>query len=299
MFPVKSKLAFFFLLIIGLFALPIVAGAQDLGSMTFTCDTESGATVEISNAIPVTIRQLRAGFDYTATAVGINGFDPVLAVLGEAGDGLCSDDNRNARRYEADLPTTGYVPASNLSSQVIFNHSDSSGFQDINLVIGGLNGQVGEFLLILEGMGITAADNLGDPFVVTLTQSMISYGVLDVYMITRGQSNVDPILAAVDNDGNVLTDRDNLDIICDDAGTNSCYGSSSALDNSFVTIASGRLPGWQYDAYITLDVSGVSLSDDPDENTLPFIMSSYQGTQGQYLVVFHMGIGEVNARPGK
>ena len=202
----KSKSALFFLIIIGLFALPLAVGAQDVGSMTFTCDTESGATVEITNAIPVTIRQLRSGFDYTATAVGIDGFDPVLAVLGESGDGLCSDDAPGARRYAADLPTTGSVSASNLSSQIIFNHSDSSGFQDINLVVGGLNGQVGEFLLILEGMGITAADNAGDPFVVTLTESLISPGTtLDVYMLTRGQSNVDPLIAAVDNDGNVLT----------------------------------------------------------------------------------------------
>jgi hypothetical protein len=296
---VKSKIAFLLVLMIGVFAFPIAVSAQDLGSMTFTCETESGATVEIVNAIPVTIRQLRAGFDYTATAVGVGDFDPVLAVLGEDGGGLCSDDAPGARRYAADLPTTGEVSASNLSSQVTFSHSASSGFQDISLVVGGLNGQTGEFLLILEGMGITSGDNGGDPFVVTLTEGMVSYGVLDAYMLTRGQSSLDPLIAAVDNQGNVLTDRDGLEIACDDAGTDLCYNPSDRLDNSSVTIATGRLPGWQYDAYITLNVSGVTLSNDPDENNLNFLMSSYQGSEGQYLVVFRMGIGESNARPGK
>lgn len=297
----KAKLAFFFLVIIGLFVVPLVAGAQDVGSMTFTCDTEGGATVEITNAVPVTIRQLRSGFDYTATAVGIGNFDPVLAVLGESGDGLCSDDAPGARRYAADLPTTGVVRASNLSSQVIFNHSDSSGFQDIDLVVGGLNGQTGEFLLILEGMGVTSADNAGDPFLVTLTESMVSYGILDVYMITRGQSGVDPLVYMPDADGNIMTDRDGLSIACDDAGNAElCYGDSVRLDNYSVTINSGTLPGWEYDAYITLDISRFTLSDDPDENVLPFLMTSYQNqTEGQYLVVFHMGIGETAARPGK
>lgn len=293
----KSKLGLF-LLIVALFALPAIVSAQDLGSISVTCDNGPS----ITNGIPVTIRQLRSNFTYTATAVGIGNFDPVLAVLGARGEGLCNDDAAGARRYAANLPTTGVVRASNLSSQVTFNHSDPSGFQDINLVVGGLNNQTGEFLLILEGMGVTAADNGGDPFVVTLTPGMVNSGsTLDVYMLTRGQSRVDPIIVAVDELGNTLTDRDGLEIACDDAGTRLCYGSSTVpLDNYSITIATGTLPGWQYDAYISLDISGVQLSDNPDENTITFVMSSYGQSEGQYLVAFRMGIGEVVAsRPAK
>ena len=65
----------------------------------------------ITNGVKVTVVQMRTGFDYTATAVGINGFDPVLAVLDPQGRAaLCNDDERNAANYSADLPTTGYVP---------------------------------------------------------------------------------------------------------------------------------------------------------------------------------------------
>jgi hypothetical protein len=263
-------------------------GAQGAGGVPVTC--QDG--VEFTNGVEVQILQMRTGFDYTATVVGLNGFDPVLAVLGEGGEGLCNDDATTAQRYSAILPTTGRVPASNLSAQVTFTPPNSTtGFHDISLVVGGYGDQTGEFLLILEGMGVTAADNSGDPVSVLLTQPMLDSGVpLDVYMITRGQSNVDPIISLVDSDLNVLSDSDGLAITCDDAGTNSCWTQGSDLSNSSVTIDTGTLPGWQYDSYLSLDVSGVTLSKDPEENRLLFLLSSYQGTQGQYLLAIHGGL---------
>ena len=64
---------------------------------------------------------MRSGFTYTATAIGINGFDPVLAVLDtETGEGLCSDDDSGAANYAANLPTTGASRPPNLSAQIDF-----------------------------------------------------------------------------------------------------------------------------------------------------------------------------------
>ncbi|MCL4250199.1 MAG: hypothetical protein KJ065_18770 [Anaerolineae bacterium] len=281
-------------------AMLLVAGsvavqAQDVREFTVNCDNGTSFT----NGIEFQVISMRAGYDYTATAVGINGFDPVLAVLGEGGNGLCSDDESSASRYAADLPTTGRVPASNLSAQVTFNHDSSSGFQDISLVVGGYGDQEGEFLLILEGMAVTTADNAGDPFSVRLTPGMIASGVpLDVYMITRGQSSVDPIISMVDEDLNVRTDNRGNEIYCDDAGSDLCWGDYVDLSNSTVTINTGTLPGWQYDTYLSLDLSDLSLSEDPDQNFLSFLMSSYEGSEGQYLLVFHAGISEAR-RSGK
>jgi len=290
----KRMMALFVLAALLLLAGTIVQ-AQDIGEFTVNCDDGTSFT----NGIEFQVVSMRAGYDYVATAVGINGFDPVLAVLGEGGQGLCSDDNTAARRYAADLPTTGSVPASNLSSQVTFNHDSDSGFQDVSLVVGGYGDQYGEFILILEGMGVTAADNAGDPFSVRLTPSMINSGVpLDVYMITRGQSNVDPIISLVDADLNVRTDDSGNDIMCDDAGSDLCWGNYVDLSDYDVTINSGTLPGWQYDSYLSFDLSDLTLSDDPDQNFLSFLMSSYEGSQGQYLLVFHAGTGEV-AKGGK
>lgn len=285
----KRVMVLFAVAAVLLIAGSVAVQAQEIGEFTVNCDNGTSFT----NGIEFQVVNMRSGFDYTATAVGINGFDPVLAVLGEGGEGLCNDDESSASRYAADLPTTGLVPASNLSSQVTFNHDSDSGFQTISLVVGGYGDQYGEFILILEGMGVTAADNAGDPFSVRLTPNMVDSGIpLDVYMITRGQSNVDPIISMIDADLNVRADDLGNDIVCDDAGTDLCWGSTVDLSDYGVTINTGTLPGWQYDSYISLDLTDLTLSDDPDQNFLSFLMSSYEGSQGQYLLVFHAGMGE-------
>jgi hypothetical protein len=84
---------------------PVLAQAQSAG-MSVTCD--NGASFD--NGVEVIVNQMRSGFTYTATAIGLNGFDPVLAVLdANTGQGLCSDDESSASRYSANLPTTGLV----------------------------------------------------------------------------------------------------------------------------------------------------------------------------------------------
>src|SRR5687768_10016319 len=138
---------FLFIALVAGFIMALTAAAPASAQFTVTCD--NGA--EFSSGIEFRVIQMRSGFTYTATAIGMNGFDPVLAVLNADGTGLCSDDEPIAASYTANLPTTGVVPSSSLSSQVTFNHSDPSGFQDISLVVGGFGDQTGEFVLILEG----------------------------------------------------------------------------------------------------------------------------------------------------
>jgi hypothetical protein len=255
-----------------------------------TCD--SG--ISFDNGVEVIVVQMRSGFSYTATAVGINGFDPVLAVLDtRTGRGLCSDDAASAGRYAANLPTTGRVSASGLSSQVTFSQNSGQALADVSLVVGGFGNQSGEFILILEGMGVTSGDGAGDPFSVNITPGMVNSGVpLTVYMLTRGDGRVDPLMyLAAPGTANIATDRAGVQIVCDDSGTTSCYGSNTRLDNYNVTIATGTLPGWQYDAMLTLPINTLTLSSDRSQNYYTYYMTSYQNrTQGQYLLVFHIGI---------
>jgi hypothetical protein len=260
------------------------------GGLSVTCD--NGAS--FSNGVEIVVNQMRSGFDYTATAVGLNGFDPVLAVLDTAtGRGLCSDDEPAARSYGANLPSTGSVPPSNLSAQVTFSQNSASTFADISLVVGGLGDQTGEFILILEGMGVTSGDGAGDPFSINITPGMVASGVpLTVYMLTRGTAGVDPLMFLANN-GSDLTPFviGGQQVVCDDAGTtNLCFGESVRLDNYNVTIATGTLPGWQYDAMLSIGVDGLQLDPDRLNNYLTFVMTSYQqSTEGQYLLVFHIG----------
>lgn len=253
--------------------------------MTVNCDTG----VSFSNGVEVIISQMRSGFTYTATAVGLNGFDPVLAVLDSNGNGLCNDDDANAANYAANLPTTGRVNASNFSSQVRFDQNSSETFADVSLVVGGFGDQTGEFLLILEGMAVTSGDNAGDPFLVGVTQQMLNSGVpLTVYMLTRGTSGVDPYIYMIDGDGNPLQDGSGNDVYCDDAGNSgTCFGDSVQLDNYNVTINTGTLPGWQYDAMLSVPLSAFTFA--PDANYLNYMMTSFGQSEGQYLLVFHMG----------
>lgn len=264
------------------FALAVPASAQQGSGMSVTCD--NGATFD--NGVEVTVNQMRAGWTYTATAIGLNGFDPVLAVLQPNGDGLCSDDDSIAARYNASLPTTGVVGSSNLSAQVRFDHNDPSGFKDVSLVVGGFGNTAGEFILVLEGMAITSADVYGDPFSILITPGMINSGVpLTTYMIAK-TNGVDPLIYATDVNLNILGDGTGGQIGCDDAGTTDlCYGVNSSLSSSYVTTESGRLGGYGYDAMLQLDTAS-----EPAGNFFNLLMTTYEGnTLGQYVMVFHMG----------
>jgi hypothetical protein len=271
-------------------AVPNTNNSGAPSGMSVTCT--DGSTFD--NGVEVIISQMRSGFNYTATAIGLNGFDPVLAVLDtNSHQGLCNDDEPGAAFYKANLPTTGNVPASNLSSQVTFSQGSGNTFADISLVVGGYNNQSGEFLLVLEGMASTPADGAGDAFSVNLTPGMVASGVpLTVYMITRGQSNLDPYIFQADSNLTPLADSQGNLINCDDAGTKDlCQLGSVDLSSSSVTIGAGKLTGWSYDAMLSLPLTGLRLNSDSTQNYYTFVMTSSptQSTEGQYLLVFHVG----------
>jgi hypothetical protein len=259
-------------------------------SMGYSVSCDDGTSFD--NGVEVIVSQMRAGFTYTATAVGLNGFDPVLAVLDTStGQGLCSDDDATAARYDASLPTAS-ASASSLSSQVSFNQTSGSTFADISLVVGGYGNTGGEFLLFLEGMGATAEDNAGDQFYVNITPGVVASGTpITVYMITQGGSNLDPYLYEADSNGNPIRDSQGAEIACDDAGSDDlCWGYSVDLSDYSVTLGNNTLRGWQYDAMLQLGAN-IQLSSDRTENYFRYIASSspQNTTEGQYLLVFHIG----------
>ena len=271
-------------------AVPDTSSSGTPSGMSVTCTDGSS----FDNGVEVIISQMRSGYNYTATAVGLNGFDPVLAVLDtNTHRGLCNDDEPAAAFYTANLPTTGSVPASKVSAQVTFSQGSGNTFADISLVVGGYNNQSGEFLLILEGMASTPADGAGDAFSVNLTPGMVASGVpLTVYMITRGQSNLDPYIFQANSSLTPLADSQGNRIDCDDAGTRGlCQPGSVDLSSSSVTIGAGKLTGWSYDAMLSLPLTGVHLNSDSSQNYYTFVMttSPQEATQGQYLLVFHIG----------
>jgi len=169
----------------------------------------------------------------------------------------------------------------------------------VSLVVGGLGNQSGEFVLILEGMAVTDSDGTGDFFEVNVTPGMVASGVrLSVYMITRGQSSVDPLLYVADANDDPLTDSNGDQIYCNNAGDSSnCY-TPMDLSASTVSIESGNLTTWNEDAELSLDLTGLTLNSDRTQNYLTYVMTSYRHqTRGQYLLAFHIGTTE-NVKSG-
>lgn len=248
-----------------------------------SCDGGGG----IDDGVELTIVQQRAGNQYRVTAIGIDGFDPVLAVTitGDYNGALCNDDDSEASTYSADLPTTGDVNTQGTSSQVIFNLNSSSAFENVSIVVGGFGGSSGEFLLIIEGMYASSADGAGDPMSLALSPALIESGISPTAYMISVVSRFDPLLYLADGNLAPLTDNDGVAISCDDAGS-ICWGDSFSLNSSYVSRSGNRqLGGGQYDSMITLPVS-------PELAGFAFnyVMTSYGTTEGDYVVAFHLGV---------
>ncbi|HVU09785.1 MAG TPA: hypothetical protein VHD90_00850, partial [Phototrophicaceae bacterium] len=279
----------FLMICICLLITPMLTQAQTPTGYSVTCDDGTS----FDNGVEVSVNQLRSGYTYRATAIGLNGFDPVLAVLDQSTNrGLCNDDNSAAVTYAADLPSSGSVPASSQSAQVTFNQNSNSTFADVSLVVGGYNNQSGEFVLILEGMDATSADGAGDSFSVNITPGMVASGIpITVYMIAE-ENSLDPFMYQSDGKLNQLKDTAGNPIGCDDAGdTNSCWGQSADLSSSFITGNGGTVAGGPYDAMLRTPIDSLQLNSDRSLNYYTYVMTSspQQKSEGHYLVVFDIG----------
>jgi hypothetical protein len=285
----SKKFIFIGLCLIAIFSLTIPATAQDNEGFAVTCD--NGA--EFNNGVEILVNSMRAGFTYTATAIGIGDFDPVLAVLDANGQGLCSDDTGEAAAYTVDLPTSGLISASSSSAQVLFSQTSGQNMADVSLVVGSAGDASGEFILLLEGMAATSADGTGDPFSVRLTPGVVNSGIpLTVYMISV-TGELDPLVARIDADFNYIYEGDQQ-VYCDDSGDASlCWGQSTLLNSSFVTRrGSERLGGFEKDAMLSIPLDGVTLDPNPDFRFINYLMTSYeQSSFGDYVLAFHIGTG--------
>ncbi|MDX1996030.1 MAG: hypothetical protein SF029_26865 [bacterium] len=262
------------------------AAAQNSdGTLSVECTDGSS----FNNGMEISVVQMRSGFTYTATVLGLNGFDPVLAVIDNSNEGLCTDDSVEIADYTASLPSTGDVDGQSLNAQIRFDNG-GDGFNDVRLVVGGYGNSAGEFLLLLEGMAVTDADGQGDPFSVLISEPMIESGIPVTAYAISVTGELDPLVALVDGDREYIEDDNGNLVACDDAGsTDLCWGDSEALNDSFVPRANGDLlGGFQYDSMLSLP-----LNEDMAGMYFNFVVSSYnQSTYGDYVMAFHIGIGE-------
>jgi hypothetical protein len=248
----------------------------------FTCDDGT----EIVNGLDLTIIQQRPGSTYIVTVVGIDGFDPVLAVRDAADNHLCNDDDSRGATYSANLPTTGQVDAANTSSQVIFSNN-ASDLADITINVGGFGGTGGEFIVIVEGMVSTEADGAGDPFSLYLSPALLESGVIPTAYNISVTTAFDPMITLIDEDYNIMEDDAGDLVFCDDAGNSGlCWGESENLERSYVSRSQEReVPGGALDAMLSLPLGGAW------GGYYNFAMTGNESF-GDYVAVFHLGTAE-------
>ncbi|PJF21625.1 MAG: hypothetical protein CUN56_10120 [Phototrophicales bacterium] len=260
-------------------------------------DTRAQVTCEdgtqFDNGFEFVIGQLELGRTYVFTAIGINGFDPVLAVINnDTGEGLCVGDTPDAAYFRANLPTTGEVPPNTLSAQAVYSQNTGQPPSSLSVVVGSPFTQTGEFLLIVEGQSVSSNDGDGDIISIRLTPGMIASGVpLTVYMMsTQTQLDSYMFLMAPDT-GEPFVTPDGETVICDDAGGTVCWGQSENLAPYSVSISGGlRLNGGNLDTMLQIPLAGLSVADATAPRYFNFSLTSYQQqTQGDYVIVVHAG----------
>ncbi len=275
-------------LLLGLLLVPtMTTGAQNNGTaISVTCPDGT----QLTNGVEVIVN-MRPQFVVTATALGVDGFDPIMAVMDRGVVRNCSNDSEDAATFSADLPTTGPIVASDLNSQIRYSHS-YGGFEDVSFVVGGFGGVDGEFLLLLEGMAVTERDGEGDPFALRLTENMTGADS-SVYMLAV-TDGLDPLIKLIDSQGNAI-------FSCDDAGDSDfCEDKNSvSLANSYVSRTQNRqTPGSAFDAMVTLPTSTMTDIDYASGLFFNFIMSSFElNTTGDYVVGFNVVIGDGSSQP--
>jgi len=249
--------------------------------------------LRVVDGVEIVVDGMLPGFEYVATVIGLDGFDPILAVgFSDETSGvaaLCSDDSEFAAQYLVDVPTAPQSAGTTTSAQVPFSH-DSDGRQDISLYIGEFNRNPGEFLVVLQGMAVAGNDGRGDPFIFNVSPNVAaSSSDLNVYMIGT-EVQLDPLMYVLDEiSGETLVDNNGDAFRCDDSATSSCWGFSDNLESSSVTTDTGRrIVADSQDAMMSIAFDPTIITE---PLPLPFIMTSFnQQSSGRYVVVFHVGV---------
>jgi hypothetical protein len=191
------------------------------------CDTGE----RISGGVQFSYINVDPGFPYTVTVIGLDGFDPVLAVETRPGIGTCNDDNRDGAGSVVLVPEEGEVVGDSRTSQITFT-TPQRGFPT-NLLVGSFNDEPGRFVMVIEGFRIAPEDDL-DGFSVRVP-ARSAEEPLSVYIISE-TAELDPTvgigtgpgLTNAYSDGDfdpdaVDFDRINFPVLeCNDMGRGTC-----------------------------------------------------------------------------
>lgn len=270
---------FIVLLMLPLMAfVPYQQAAAPAAQNPFTITCETGEEIVVSARI--TLLNVNPEFGYRISAVGINSFDPIAAIITEPGVGRCNDNTEGLAGSQLAVPGIGFVEANALSSQFVAR-TPSNGFADIEIVVGGLAGSTGEFALVIEGLRINP-EGESDQLLVSVPESATSEA-LGVFMIGR-PDELNPFMRVFDGTGaeagEGLVDLEGLTPLatCDDAGTSDCFATPT-LNGGGVALSSGT-------TYVADGLDTGLIYTPRTSSPLLYAFSSSQGESGgDYVVV--------------
>src|SRR5690606_9229501 len=150
------------------------------GSSEFLLECQDGMEIAVSSRI--VLRQVSPEFSYRVTAIGIDTFDPVVAVISEPGVGECNDNIGGLSGSQIAVPGVGFVQANDLSAQITAR-TPFNQFGDIEIAVGGVLGSIGQFAVVIEGFRINPSTEI-DQILVSVPNAAVNES-LGVFMIGR------------------------------------------------------------------------------------------------------------------
>lgn len=271
-----KKIGFFaiVLLLVSSFAQATVFGQSNVSDDTFviTCDTGE----EIIGGVKFTFLNINPGYTYRVTAVGIDDFDPSLAVVTAPGEGRCNDDEVKAAGSEVAVPGFGLLTATNRTAQVTVSTPRAG---NVDVIVGGYEGATGQFAMVIEGLAINPRDEL-DGFLISVP-TVVQQQEIGVYMVSR-YINLDAYMMLWQGQG-LQQDPIDFETVtaiqdCDDVAVGNC-STIPAFPGGGVSIANGN-------AYIAgATDAGIVLVPNSNEKFLFAFGSSNEGSTGDYAII--------------
>jgi len=208
---------------------------------SFTCFDDS----VISGAVPLRLAQFDENAEYALTAIGLGDHIPVIASDEQDGFYLC--DEGGADDYSVTLPSTGTILPTLANAQWIYPGIDTG-----DILIGEFESNPGEMVIIIE---IVNAEITSHEIQIDVTDSMATSDVpLSVYALGAFE-DVDPQLALLDEDSNIVLDETEEPIQCDDWGDSAACPSEVPFSDVSITYFNGTANATETSAALTIPLA--------------------------------------------
>lgn len=250
------------------------ATTQDTAT-TLTCDDE----VRLNDAVGITLP--RVDSDYTVSILGQDLAIPLMAVMDNLGGGLCYFFASSSDIMSAELPAVGTIQPSTAAVRTII------GTETAQLLTGLVDDTIGNYLVTIEGASIDI-DGTPDVVSINVTESMVASELpITVFMISD-TLDLNPQLALVSAEGDILTDAFGESIICQGTDSDqSCWGDYQDMATAEITLRDDKtIQGISQDVMLR-----VPLTPDLVGTTLNVMSGRIGETFGNYTLIIHIPIG--------